>query len=66
MTRPSDQSYRKRRRKMCDSKRRLRNMRRGHMAAEAMKARGENVHPYKCPFCGHVHVGHSNLVGSDD
>jgi hypothetical protein len=54
----SVRSYRERRRRMCDRKRRV-NWRTAHQAAEALRERGwETVHAYVCPYStrGHVHV----------
>lgn len=49
-------SYRERRRRMCDKKRRV-TWRIAHQAVEALRARGWNVHGYLCSHCGSVHVG---------
>ena len=52
----SARSYRERRRRMCDRKRRV-TWRIAHQAVEALRARGWNVHAYQCPFCDGIHVG---------
>lgn len=55
-------SLRNKRRKQCDGKVRHESQR--FAIVSLLKSKREDMHPYKCQFCGGWHVGHRQNVAN--
>ncbi len=51
------------RRRSCEGKTRYPSVEVARAAAKSVKRRGHIVTPYRCPFCGGIHLGHPSHDG---